>query len=143
MTWVTTNNKCLKLGISSKFDQLQNISLTQTSCHDNASLKFFLQTSSPILSHFTNLSLATKLKRPLFHLSHWSPKHMVHYNLPLLIIIPGIHITLHAFVTSRSLVILIKPCLILLKFVFQYIATLYLFYHCISMFVSYALCIKT
>ena len=52
-------------------------------------------------------------------------------------------ITLHAFATSRSLFILIKPCSILLKFIFQYIATLYLFYHCISMFISYVLCIKT
>ena len=41
MTWLTTNNKCLKLGISLKFDQLQNISLTQTTHHDNISSKFF------------------------------------------------------------------------------------------------------
>ena len=103
----------------------------------------FLPTSNPALSHFPDLSLATKLQRPLFQLSHWSPEHMAHYNLLLLIIIPGIHIISHAFVTSSSLVIPIKPYSILLKFVFQYIATLYLFYHCISMFVSYALCVKT
>ena len=51
----------------------------------------FLSTSSPTLSHFPNFSLATKLQRPLFQLSHWSPEHMAHYNLLLLIIIPGIH----------------------------------------------------
>ena len=61
----------------------------------------------------------------------------------LLIIIPGICITLHACAMSRSLIIPLKPCSILLKFVSQYIVTLYLFYHCISMFISYALCIKT
>ena len=38
-----------------------------------------------------------------------------------------VFISSHAFVMSRSLVILIKPCLIWLKFIFQYIATLYLF----------------
>ena len=103
----------------------------------------YLPMSSPTLSHFPDLSLATELQGPLFQLSHWSPEHMAHYNLPLLIIIPGIHITLHACAASRSLIIPIKPCLILLKFVFQYIATLYMFYHCISMFVSYVLCIKT
>ena len=42
----------------------------------------------------------------------------------LLIIIQGICITLHAFAMPRSLIILLQPCLILLKFVFQYIATL-------------------
>ena len=103
----------------------------------------FLPMSSPTLSHFPNLSLATKLQRPLFQLSHWSPEHMAHYNFLLLIIVPGIHIALHAFLTTRSLAMLIKPCLILIKFVLQYIATPYLFYHCISMSISYVLCIKT
>ena len=42
-------------------------------------------------THFLDLSLATKLQRPLFQLCHWSPEHMAHYNFPLLIIIPGIH----------------------------------------------------
>ena len=51
-------------------------------------------------------------------------------------------ITLHAFATSRSLTLPTKPCSILLKFIFQYIATLYLFYHCTSMFISYALYTK-
>ena len=53
--------------------------------------KFFLPTCSPALSHFPNFSLATKLQRPLFQLSHWSSEHMAHYNPPLFIIIPGIH----------------------------------------------------
>ena len=47
--------------------------------------------SSPTPTHFPNFSLATKLQRPLFQLSHWSPGHMAHYNLLLLIIILGIH----------------------------------------------------
>ena len=83
MTWLTTNNKCLNLVISLKFDRLQNISLTKTGCHDNATSIFCL-TSSPTMSHFPDLSLVTKLQQPLFQLSHWSPGHMVHYN-PLLV----------------------------------------------------------
>ena len=47
--------------------------------------------SSPTSTHFLGFSLAIKLQRPHFHLSHWSPEHMAHYNLLLLIIIPGIH----------------------------------------------------
>ena len=53
-------------------------------------LKFLLM-SSPTLSHFPNFLLATKLQRPLFQHSHWSPEHMAHYILLLLISIPGIH----------------------------------------------------
>ena len=90
MTQIATNNKCLKLGISLKFDQLQIISLTQARCHENFSSKI-LSTSSPALTHFLDFSLPTKLQRPFFQLSHWLPEHMVHYNFPLLIIIPGIH----------------------------------------------------
>ena len=54
MTWISTNNKCLKLGISWKFDQLQNIPLTQTRCHDTFSLKI-LSTSSPAPDTFPQL----------------------------------------------------------------------------------------
>ena len=46
-------------------------------------VQIFLLMSSPTLSHFPNCSLATKLQRPLFQLSHWSPEHMAHYNLLL------------------------------------------------------------
>ena len=90
MTQISTNNKYLKLGISSKFDQLQNISLTQARCQHNLSSKI-LPMSSPAPNTFCDFSLATKLQRPLFQLSHWSPEHIAHYNFPLLIIIPGIH----------------------------------------------------
>ena len=45
-------------------------------------LNFWL-TSTPALSHFLQLSLVTKLQRPIFQLSHWSPGHMTHYNFPL------------------------------------------------------------
>ena len=47
MTQISTNNKSLKLGISSKFDQLQNISLTQSRCHDNLSSKILPMSSPP------------------------------------------------------------------------------------------------
>ena len=73
MTWLTTNNKCLNPGISSKFDQLQNISLTQTSHHDNISSKFFADVqphpvtfSQPLIGYqiaeatFPALSLVTR-----------------------------------------------------------------------------------
>ena len=92
MTWITTYNKCLNLGISSKFDQLQNISLTQARHHDNNNSKIFANIqphpvtfSQPLIGYqtaeapFPALSLATR--------TH------AHYNLLLLIIIPGIHIT--------------------------------------------------
>ena len=90
MTLISTNNKCLKLGISLQVDQLQNIALTQAGCHDNLSSKLVAN----IQSHptcFLNFSLATKQQRSLFQLSHWSPEHMAHYNFLLFIIIPGIH----------------------------------------------------
>ena len=45
--------------------------------------RIFLLMSSPTLSYFSDLSLATKLHRPPFQLSHWSPEYMAHYNLPL------------------------------------------------------------
>ena len=54
MTWISANNKHLKLGISSKFDQLQNIPLTQTRCHDTFSSKI-LSTSSPAPNTFPQL----------------------------------------------------------------------------------------
>ena len=74
MTWLTTNNKHLNPGISSKFDQLQNVSLTQTSHHDNVSLKFFADIqpcpvtfSQPLIGYqiadatFPALSLVTRI----------------------------------------------------------------------------------
>ena len=56
MTWISTNNKHLKPGISPKFDQLQNMPLTQTRCHDNFSLKI-LSMSSPAPDTFPQLLL--------------------------------------------------------------------------------------
>ena len=142
MTQISTNNKCLKLGISSKFDQLQNISLIQASRHYNLSLKIFANIQ-PCPWH-------------IFPTSHWLPNcrgpffsSLIGHQDTWLIITSHCSlsfqefITLHAFATSRSLVVPIKSCLILLKFIFQYIATLYLFYHCTSMFISYAFYIKT
>ena len=104
MTWISTNNKHLKLGISPKFDQLQNIPLTQTRCHDNSQLENFVDIQScpqhiSLTSHWL-----TKMQRPPFQLSHWSSKCMAHYNFLLLIIIPGIH-SLACFVMTRSLII--------------------------------------
>ena len=82
MTWVTTNNKHLNPGISSKFDQLQIYHSPRLAAMTMLTQKFLLM-SSPTQSHFPNLSLATNLQRPLFQLSHWSPEHMAHYNLLL------------------------------------------------------------
>ena len=141
MTHISTNNKCLKPGIYPKFNQLQNIPLTQTRCHDNPSLTI-LSMSSPAPAHFLYFPLAAKMQRPPFQSTHWSLKCMAHYNFLLLIIIPGIH-NLACFMMTRSLVISIKPCLIWLKFIFPHIATLSLFFHCTSMFISYALIQKT
>ena len=53
----------------------------------------------------------------------------------LLIIIPGIH-SLTCLAMTRSLVIYIKPCLILLKFILSHTVTLYLFSNCIFMIIS-------
>ena len=111
MTWISTNNTCLKLGISLKFDQLQNISLTQVRHHDNDSSKILLM-SSPTLSHFPGLSLATKLNRP------FSSSLIGHQNTWLIIISHCSlsfqeFITLHAFASSRSFILPIKPCSIL------------------------------
>ena len=141
MPWLTTNSKCLNLGISLKFDQLQNISLTQTSHHDNVSSKYFADVQ-PHPVTFSQPLIGYQIAEATFpaligHQDTW----LIIVSC-LLIIIPGIHITLHAFAMTRSLIIPLKPCSILLKFVFQYIATLYLFYHCISIFISYAFCIK-
>ena len=54
MTHISTYNKCLKPGISPKFDRLQNIPLTQNRHHDNLSLKILL-TSSPAPNTFPRL----------------------------------------------------------------------------------------
>ena len=69
------------------------------------------------------------LPQHIFPISHWLPSHGNHISSPpighqgtwliiishLLIIIPGICIASHAFMTSRSLTTLPKLCLILLK----------------------------
>ena len=125
MTWISTNTKCLKLGISSKFDQLQNIPLTQTRCHDNFSLKI-LPMSSPAPTHFLDFSLAAKMQRPSLQLSHWSSKCMAHYNFPLLIIILGSH-SLACLSNNKITCYIDKTLLNFVEFYFSHIATLYLF----------------
>ena len=116
MTHISTNNKYLKPGISLKYDQLQKAPLTQSRSHDTFSSKI-LSMSNPTPTHFLNFPLAAKLQRPPFQPSHWSMKCMAHYNFPLLIIIPGIH-SLACLAMTRALIIYLKPCLILLKFIF-------------------------
>ena len=133
---ISINNKHLKPGISPTFDQLQSIPLTQTRCHDNFSSKI-LSMSSPSPNTFSWLPICCQDVEAPFQLSDWTSKCIAHYNFPLLIIIPGIH-SLAYFMTTRSLIILINPCSILLKFIFSHIATLYLFYHLTSTFISYA-----
>ena len=115
MTWISTNNKHLNPGISSKFDWLQNVPLTQSRCHDNFSLKILL-TCNPTLKRLSWLLIGCQDAAAPFWLSHWSPGDMAHYNFPLLIIISGIH-SLATFTMTRSLIISIKPCSILLKFI--------------------------
>ena len=100
---ISTNKKCLKPGISLKFDQLQNVPLTQSTSHDTFSSKI-LSTSNPTPTHFLDFPLAAKMQRPPFQPSHWSSICMVHYNFLLLIIIPGIH-SLACLVMTRSLII--------------------------------------
>ena len=140
MTQISTNNKHLKPGIYSKFDQLQHISLTQASCHDNLSLKILLTSSLAPNIFLTSLWLPN-CRGPL-------SSSLIGYQNAWLIIISHCSllfqqfITLHAFMTTRSLVLPIKPCTILLKFISPYKATLYLFYLCTSMFISYALYAK-
>ena len=83
--------------------------------------------SNPTPTHFLNFPLVAKMLRPPFQPSHWSSKCNAHYNFPLLIIIPGIH-SLACLMMTRSLIILIKPCSILLKFILQTLL------HCIYFF---------
>ena len=92
-------------------------------------------------THFLDFSLATKLQRPFLQLSLWLPEHMAHYDFPLLIIIPGIY-NLACLHDDKITCYTDKILLILLKFISPYIATLHLFYHCTSMFISYALYAK-
>ena len=54
MTWISANNKHLNLGISLKFDLLQNVPLTQSRCHDDFSLKILLM-SNPTPNTFSQL----------------------------------------------------------------------------------------
>ena len=103
MTCISTNDKCLKLGISLKFDWLQKALLTQSRCHDRISTPKSCQCLTPPQTNFLDSPLATKLQRPLLQPSHWSLRHMAHYKFPLLIIIPGIH-SLTCLTTPRSLV---------------------------------------
>ena len=63
-------------------------------------------------------------------------------NSLLLIIIPGIH-NLTCLMMTRSLVILIKPCSILLKIISSHTVTLHLFFHCTFVMISNSLYIKT
>ena len=60
---------------------------------------------------------------------------------PLLIIIPGIH-SLTCLMTTRSLIIYIKPCSILLKFILSHTVSLYLFFNYIFMIISNSLYAK-
>ena len=60
---------------------------------------------------------------------------------PLLIIIPGIH-SLTCLMMTRSLIIYIKPSLILLTFILSHIVTLYLFFHYTFMIISNSLYAK-
>ena len=127
----------LKTRNSPKFDQLQNVPLTQSRSHDAFSSKKSCWCLILPLTHFLNFPLAAKVLRPPFQPSHWSSKCMAHYNFLLLIIIPGIH-SLARLAMTRSLIILLKPCSICWN-LFFHIVMLYLFFHYTSMFVSYPL----
>ena len=74
-------------------------------------------------------------------LSHWLPKHMAHYNFLLLIIIAGIY-SLACLCDDKITCYTDKTLLNFVEIYFPYIATLYQFYHCASMFISYALYAK-
>ena len=143
MTWLTTNNKCLKPGYFFKIWLITKYITHQDWTPWLCCLKIFHWHPNPSCHTFLTFHWLSTCR------GHFSSSLIGHQDTwliiisCLLIIIPGICITSHAFMMSRSLIILLHPCLILLKFVFQYIATLCLFYHCISMFISYALCIKT
>ena len=81
MTQISTNNKHLKLGISSEFNWLQNISLTQARHHDNFSSKILLM-SSPAPDTFFWLLIGDQTAETLFSSS------LIGYQNTFLIIIP-------------------------------------------------------
>ena len=114
MTWISTNTNHLNQVLSQNSTNYEIYHSPKLAAMTTIAQQPLLL-PSPALSHFPNFSLAAKMQRTPFQLSYWSSKCMAHYNFLLLIVIPGIH-SLACFALTGSLVILIKPCSILLKF---------------------------
>ena len=103
MTCISTNNKCLKPGISAKFDWLQKALLTQTRCHVTLHLQV-VSMSYPTSDTLLWFPIGHQVQRlyPSPLIGHWDTWLII--NSPLLIIIPGIH-SLTCLMMTRSLII--------------------------------------
>ena len=115
MTWLTTNNKCLKPSYFLEIRLITKYITHQDWMPWQCYLEIFCQCPAPPCH--------------IFPTSHWLPICRGHFSSSLighqdtwliiishlLLNIPGICIASHAFVTSRSLNKLSQPCLILFK----------------------------